>query len=81
MANVTSEDEAGDVLHAATLEVAEELEPRKMRVVYKTIWTARATIWPRQPKNFPTAGQHTRPRASNFATPSGKFATGVLLMK
>ena len=26
MANVTSEHEAGDVLHAATLEVAEELE-------------------------------------------------------
>ena len=26
MANVTSEQEAGDVLHAATLEVAEELE-------------------------------------------------------
>ena len=26
MANVTSEQEAGNVLHAATLEVAEELE-------------------------------------------------------
>ena len=34
-------------------------------------------IWPQQPKNFPTTGQHTRPRASNFATPSGKSATDV----
>ena len=42
---------------------------------------ARAMVWPQQPKNFPTAGQHTRPQALNFATPSGKFATDVQLIK
>ena len=71
----------GDVLHAATLEVAEELErTRKIKAVYRTIWTARATHWPRQPKNFQTAGQHTRPRALNFVTLSGTFGTDVQLM-
>ena len=56
-------------------------EHRKIRAVYKKIWTARAMIWPQQPKNFPTAGQHTRPRTLHFPTPSGKFATDVQLMK
>ena len=40
MANVTSEHEAGDVVHAATLEVAAELE--QTQDVNGTIWTARA---------------------------------------
>ena len=41
MANVTSEHEVGDVLHAATLEVAEELE-RTWKDHHGTIWTAPA---------------------------------------
>ena len=82
MTNVTSEHEAGYVLHAATLEVAEELElTQRIRAVYRTIWMGRAMIWPQQPKNFQTVGQRTRPRALNFATLSGKFVTDVQLMK
>ena len=75
MTNGTSEHEAGDVSHAAALEVAEELERTQKD------HAARATIWPQQPKNFPIAGQHTRPQALHFATPSGKFATDVQLIK
>ena len=64
-------------LHAATLEVAEELDRTQ-----KDPKTVRAMIWPRQqPKKFQTVGQQTRPRASNFASFSGKFATDVLLIK
>ena len=81
MANVTSEHEAADVLHAATLEVVEEVERAQKDEGRLIIWTARAMIWAQQPKNFPTAGENTRPRALNFATPSGKFATDVQLME
>ena len=56
-------------------------KPRKIKAVNRTIWTARARHWPRQQKNFQTSGQHTRPRALNFAAPSGMFATDVQLMK
>ena len=56
-------------------------KPRRIKAVFRTIWTARARHWPRQPKNFQAAGQHTRPRALNFATLSGMFATDVQLMK
>ena len=38
-------------------------------------------IWLQQPKNVPTAGQHTRPRAVNCAMPSGTSAADVQLMR
>ena len=75
MANVTSEHEAGDVLHAATLEVAEELERVQKDQGRLQDDLAAAT------KNFPTAGQHTRPRAIHFARPSWKSASAEQLTK
>ena len=56
-------------------------EPRKIRAVYRTIWTARAMIWPQQPENLPTGGQHMRPRVQNCATHSGRLASDVRLTK
>ena len=42
MANVTSEPLAGDVLHTATLEVAEELERAQKDQGRLQVWTTRA---------------------------------------
>ena len=66
MANVTSEHEAGDAIHTAAAETA--------RAVH-------AMIWLRPPGSSPTAGQPSRPRAQNCATPSGRSATDVRLTK
>ena len=73
MANVTSEHEAGDAIHAAAAETA--------RADCRTTWTVHAMIWLRPPGSSPTAGQPSRPRAQNCATPSGRSATDVRLTK
>ena len=61
MANVTSEHEAGDVLHATTLEVAAaRTNPGRQWDDLDCSCEALG-----QPKNFQTAGQHTRPLATD----------------
>ena len=73
MANVTHEQEAGDALHNATLEVAEELERTlKEQSRLQDDLDSSSDVLTAATKEF--AGLHMKPQAPNSATPSGKLA-------